>query len=328
MALPVSFAKPGTRAPRFGWIIALALGSLVGSTLSGCASLAQAGADGGGGAQSLAGDPEQAQAESSAVGSGGPDSSGPSGSYRPENLPNVALTPPLLAKILAAEIGLQRQQLSTSYSTYQDLALRTRDARLARRATEIALTGRAFEQALASAQLWAELDPASSESQQTLETLQLATGKLKDVEPALVRRLAIAREQGKLDENYLQLQRTLSRIQDRKEGWAMMQRLSQPDLNVMSARMARASVAASADQKEAAAEEALAALKLSPKDSTAAIAAAQYLQDLPEGGPRAASLLKGFLDKSPDDQAVRLALGRLYLADNQLRRPPTRSRRR
>ena len=113
----------------------------------------------------------------------------PAAAISPDNLPNVALTPPLLAKILAAEIGLQRQQLSTSYSTYQDLAMRTRDARLARRATEIALTGRAFEQALASAQLWSELDPASSESQQTLETLQLATGKLKDVEPALARRL-------------------------------------------------------------------------------------------------------------------------------------------
>ena len=196
--------------------------------------------------------------------------------------------------------------------------MRTRDARLARRATEIALSGRAFEQALASAQLWSELDPASTESQQTLETLQLATGKLQDVEPALARRLATAREQGKLDENYLQLQRTLTRIQDRKEGWAMLQRISAPDLKVVSARMARASVAAAADQKEAAAAEATAALELAPKDSMAAIAAAQYTQDLPDGGPRAAALLKDFLRRSPDNQDVRLALGRLYLADNKL----------
>lgn len=320
MASLVSFAK---RPRRFGWAMALSLG--VG--MSGCASVAQDKATGPAvagkpaadkPADATAGESERAQARTAAS-EGGPDGSGPAGSYRPPNLPNIALTPPLLAKILAAEIGLQRQQLSTSYSTYQDLAIRTRDARLARRAAEIALAGRAFEQALASAQLWAELDPASTESQQTLETLQLATGKLKDVEPALARRLATAREQGKLDENYLQLQRTLSRVQDRKESWAMLQRLSEPDLNVMSARMARAAVAASADQKDAAAAEAVAALKLSPRDSTAAIAAAQFMQDLPDGGSRAAGLLKSFLERSPDDQAVRLALGRHYLSDNKLR---------
>jgi tetratricopeptide (TPR) repeat protein len=328
MAPLLTHAKPSFRAARLAWMIALAFGSVGVASLSGCASLAAGSEDAGavktadaagqsGGARTSE-KSAQAQDENGAR-SGGPDSSGPGGSYRPDNLPNVALTPPLLAKILAAEIGLQRQQLSTSYSTYQDLAIRTRDARLARRATEIALGGRAFEQALASAQLWSELDPASTESQQTLETLQLATGRLKDVEPALARRLAKAREQGTLDEHYLQLQRTLSRIQDRKEGWAMLQRLSEPDLGVLSARMARAAVAASADQKEAAAEEATAALKISPKNSTAAIAAAQYTQELPEGGPRAAALLKSYLDKSPDDQAVRLALGRLYLSDNKLK---------
>ena len=99
----------------------------------------------------------------------------------------------------------------------------------------------------------------------------------------------------------------------------MLQRLSQPDLDVVSARMARAAVAASADQDEAAATEATAALKLSPRNSTAAIAAAQYTQDLPDGGPRAAALLKEYLERSPDDQAVRLALGRLYLSDSKLK---------
>ena len=106
------------------------------------------------------------------------------------------------------------------------------------------------------------LDPASSESQQTLETLQLATGKLKDVEPALARRLAAAREQDRLEENYLQLQRTLSRIQDRKEGWAVLpaDEQTRPECQV-AARMARAAVAASADEKEAAAAEATAPLE-------------------------------------------------------------------
>ena len=192
MASLLTHAKPRFRAARLAWMIALAFGSVGVATLSGCASMAADGGDPGsaktadaaGRSGAKAGEKSAQSEDENGARAGGPDSSGPGGSYRPDNLPNVALTPPLLAKILAAEIGLQRQQLSTSYSTYQDLAIRTRDARLARRATEIALGGRAFEQALASAQLWSELDPASTESQQTLETLQLATGRLKDVEPA------------------------------------------------------------------------------------------------------------------------------------------------
>ncbi len=328
MRLQVSSEAAGSGKARPGWLFALVLGAVLGVSLGGCSALggnadAPARADAaakekdrsprGGATPTVTGQASESPDEVAVRGRGGPVQ----GTYRPEGLPNIALTPPLLLKILAAEIGLQRQQLSTSYATYQDLAVRTRDARLARRATEIALAGRAFEQALASAKLWSELDPASTESQQTVETLQLATGKLKDVEPALTRRLATAREQGKLEDTYLQLQRTLTRIQDRKEGWALLQRISQPDLDVVAARMARASVAAAADQKEAAATEALAAAELAPKDASAAIAAAQYTQELPDGGPRAASQLEGFLRRSPDNQMVGLALGRLYLSEDQ-----------
>jgi tetratricopeptide (TPR) repeat protein len=328
MRLQVSSEAAGSGKARPGRLFALVFGAVVGVSIGGCSTLGdQAGdqASAGSGAARKAGSARgdasptitsQALDDADDVTvrrRGGPIQ----GSYQPEGLPNVALTPPLLLKILAAEIGLQRQQLSTSYATYQDLAVRTRDARLARRATEIALAGRAFEQALASAKLWSELDPASTESQQTVETLQLATGKLKDVEPALARRLALAREEGNLDEAYLQLQRTLTRIQDRKEGWALLQRISQPDLRVVAARLARASVAAAADQKEAAAAEAMAAVELAPKDASAAIAAAQYTQELPEGGPRAAALLESFLRRSPDNQIVGLALGRLYLSEDE-----------
>jgi tetratricopeptide (TPR) repeat protein len=312
---------------RPGWLFALVFGAFVGVSVAGCGALAgKAGENAGAGSDSQAAQGGNAARSPTVTSQLSEDPDAPTvrrrggpgpGTYRPDNLPNVALTPPLLLKLLAAEIGLQRQQLSTSYATYQELAVRHRDARLARRATEIALAGRAFEQALTSAKLWSELDPASTESQQTVETLQLATGKLKEVEPALARRLATAREQDKLDEAYLQLQRTLTRIQDRKEGWALLQRISKPDLDVVSARMARASVAAAADQKEAAAEEAMAALRLAPKDASAAIAAAQYTQELPGGGARAASLLEDFLRRSPDNQIVGLALGRLYLSEDQ-----------
>ncbi|MGE0312067.1 MAG: tetratricopeptide repeat protein [Lautropia sp.] len=241
------------------------------------------------------------------------------GPYRPENLPNVALTPPMLYELLAAEIGLQRKQLGSAYNSYFNLATQTRDARLARRATEIALGGRAYDQALTSAKLWAELDAASSEAGDTVQTLLLATSRLAEAEPALVRRLETARKSGRLPDTYAQLQRTLPRIQDRKGAWAMLSRISEPDLDVAAARSARAAVADAADDKPAAAAEALAAHTLAPDDSTLAIAAAQYAQQLPgDGQARAVQILETFLKRKPDSQDARIALGRSYLIAKQL----------
>lgn len=241
------------------------------------------------------------------------------GAYRPDNLPNVALTPPMLYELLAAEIGLQRKQLGSAYNSYYNLATQTRDARLARRATEIALGGRAYDQALTSAKLWSELDSASTEAGETVETLLLATSKLAEAEPLLVRRLDAARKADKLAATYGQLQRTLPRIQDRKGAWAMMARISSPDLGLAAARSARAAVADGAGDKPAAAEEALAAHKLAPDDAAIAIAAAQYAQQLPDGGnERAAKILEAYLGRKPDSQDARIALGRSYLVAKRL----------
>ena len=207
--------------------------------------------------------------------------------YRPLSLPSLSLTPPVLYELLAAEIAAQRQQLSTAYSSYSSLAAQTRDARLARRATEIALNGRAFEQALTSARLWSELDPMSDESKQTLETLLLATNRLAEAEPALSRRMAAARKNQQLDDFYLQLQRTLVRIEDRKGGWAMLRRLSADDLERLSARRARAAVAEAAGDRQAAADEALAAHAMAPRDPATAIRRRASCRSCPTTAPRA-----------------------------------------
>ena len=97
--------------------------------------------------------------------------------------PAVDLSPQILFQILAADLALQRGEVGAAWNTYSLLARQTRDPRLARRATEIALGGRALNEATQSARLWQELSPESTQASQTLETLLLASGKLSDVEP-------------------------------------------------------------------------------------------------------------------------------------------------
>ncbi|MCK6430276.1 MAG: hypothetical protein L6Q72_14480, partial [Burkholderiaceae bacterium] len=62
--------------------------------------------------------------------------------------PDVNLSGPLLFQIMAAEVALQRGDTGAAFATYLSVARATRDARLARRATEIAVGGRAAPQAL------------------------------------------------------------------------------------------------------------------------------------------------------------------------------------
>ncbi|MFO0461904.1 MAG: hypothetical protein ACK50I_22330 [Burkholderiales bacterium] len=105
-------------------------------------------------------------------------------------LPEVELSPQLLFQLLAADLAAQRGEVGSAWSTYMSVARQTRDPRIARRATEVAVGARALDEAVQSAQLWRELAPQSRAAAQMLETLWLGAGRLKEVEPVLAERLA------------------------------------------------------------------------------------------------------------------------------------------
>ena len=240
-----------------------------------------------------------------------------SGTYRPANLPELALTPPLIYEILAAEIALQREQPGAAYATYHSLAAQTGDARLARRATEIAIVTGSLSDALDSARLWVRLDPTYPNARKALDTLLLANGRVTEVEPALTRQLTQARQAGTLDTAYPQLQEKLLNLPDRRAAWALAQRLSTSDLDNIQARLMRARLAHEAGQQQAATDEALAAHQLAPDNIEAVLASVQLLQSRPGGRQRAAVLLGNYLQKHPDDLRALKAQGLLQIASEQ-----------
>jgi tetratricopeptide (TPR) repeat protein len=239
---------------------------------------------------------------------------GPDGEPMP---PEVELSPQLLFQLLAADLAAQRGEVGSAWSTYMAVARQTGDPRIARRAAELAIGARALDEAVQSAQLWRELAPGSRQAGQMLESLWLGTGRLADVEPMLAERLARARTEGTLPAAYSQLQRSLARVQDRAGAWAMIQRLSAPDLNVASARLVRSTFAAAAEDVPAAAAEAREALRLAPDDEDAVVGAARAIHRLPDGKAEALGLLERFLQRSPMALEARYAYARLLLADGR-----------
>jgi tetratricopeptide (TPR) repeat protein len=231
--------------------------------------------------------------------------------------PDVDLSPQILFQLLAADLAAQRGDAGSAWTTYMAVARSTRDARIARRAAEVAIGARALDEAVQSAQLWRELAPDSRAASQMLETLWLGSGRLKDVEPALAERLARARSEGTLPMAYAQLQRSLQRVQDRTGAWQMIQRLSAPDLGVAAARLARSQLASAAEDFPAAATEAREALRLAPDDEEAVLAAARHIHKLPDGKAEAFGILERYLQRQPMSLEGRYTYARLLLADGR-----------
>lgn len=92
------------------------------------------------------------------------------------------LTEEILYKYLVGEIAGQRGQLDLAVENYIELARRLPDARVARRATQVAVYGQHDKEALEAATLWVKHDSASIEARQALAAMYIRHG---DVDPAL-----------------------------------------------------------------------------------------------------------------------------------------------
>ena len=104
--------------------------------------------------------------------------------------PEGDLQEPMLYEFLLGEIALQRGDLPLAAQTFLDLARRTSDPRVARRAVEIANQARLPELALDAARTWQELDPASPQALQVLAALLVANKRAEEALPHLEKLLA------------------------------------------------------------------------------------------------------------------------------------------
>jgi tetratricopeptide (TPR) repeat protein len=218
----------------------------------------------------------------------------------------------LLYQLMAAEVAAQRGDLATAYSVYLKLARETRDPRLARRAVELSLQARALAESLEASRLWLELAPDSSEAKQTLAMLAAASGRFDEAYKLFSEQLKTTAQPA---EELGQIQRALTRSQDRPAAFALLERLADPYRGNADVRLVLANGAHAAGLAGRAAEEARAALELAPDSERAALATAQYLQGTDR--PAALAALASFVDKRPGATDVRLAYARLLIADRQ-----------
>ncbi len=239
----------------------------------------------------------------------------PSAATAASELPNEELTPQIVYEMLLSEIAGARGRLDISVPGYLDLAKQTRDPRIAKRATEIALYARRAPEALEAARLWATLDPASEAAVQTLAGLLAGgMGKLEELEPQLARLLA--RHKDGPAPMLMGLNRTLSRYPDKAEVRQTVDRLTEPYQKIPEAHFARAHAAFNAGDAPGALVELERALAERPDWEPAALLKAQLLQQAGQT-PEAIASLKDFVAKRPGARDARYTYARLLVADHQ-----------
>lgn len=216
------------------------------------------------------------------------------------------LTAQLLYEFLLGEIAGQRGDLALAGEAYSDLAVKTRDPRVARRAAEIAIYGHDMAKAVAMSKLWVELEPSSVQANRFLVSALIDTGRLDEAKPRLdVLMHMPGVSQGEV---LVQLQSLLARSPDKAATLKFMKGVAAAYPDLPEAHQVVAQSAIDAGQPALARTETDAMLRLSPASELAALLKGEALSG--QGDAAVLDFWHGFLAAHPEASRVRLAYAR------------------
>jgi tetratricopeptide (TPR) repeat protein len=229
------------------------------------------------------------------------------------DLPGRELDSDLLYKFLLAEIAAQRGDFQVAAKAYFDMARTTRDPRVARRATELALYGRNNELALEAARIWLAVEKNSAPARQTVAALLVNSSNLQAAKPLLKDMLAADAEN--VGPALMQLPGLLAKHSDKNAVLALVKELARPYRQHPEAHFLVAQAAHAAGKYDQALSEVREAMRARPDWEAAALLQAQILGR----NSRAKSLeyLDGFLAANPGAQDVRLGYARQLTAEKK-----------
>ncbi len=228
-------------------------------------------------------------------------------------LPAVGLSEELMFRYLSAEIAMQRGNAFAAYATMLSIARSTSDPRLARRATEMAMSGSLPAEALKAARVWHEIAPHSEEASQVLLSLQLQSNRADEAKQSLATMLSSS-SPTTLPLAIGNVQRLLSRLPDRARAASLLKELLEPYRDALDARLALAQMAMVSGDRAAAIKELQNTLTKFPASEIAALMLAQITEDKAE----ATKTLVDFLKKNPKAREVRLAYSRMLFEQGKI----------
>ena len=227
--------------------------------------------------------------------------------------PAQELTPQIIYQLLLAEIAGARGQVGLAAQSYMDLARRTRDPRIARRAAEIALVSRQADLASEASRLWMELDPGSMQARQLASGAMASNARIEELQAHLAK--ALAGQGTNIGAALLGLNRGLARIPDKALIRRLVNELTEPYLEHAEAYFARANAAFVAGDPAVASAALDEALRVRPDWEQAVVLKAQFQQE--ESPGKGIRTLQDYVAAHPDAREPRISLARMLVAARQ-----------
>ncbi|MDR1662084.1 MAG: tetratricopeptide repeat protein [Azoarcus sp.] len=233
----------------------------------------------------------------------------------PQALPALELDEETLYEFLLAEIAGARGQLKLSAQTHLELARKTRDPRIARRAAQYAVAAKDSQLIAETVRQWNEIDPQSPEARQVAENLAHGQSAVFNKFQAFVAR-ALAQNPAKLAPNLMGLNRALFKAEDKDAARKVIYNVTEPYLKHPEAHYARAQACALAKRPMEALNAIERALELRP-DWQAALFIKAHLLIETGNAAKASQLFAEVLERQPGNNDIRLAYARSLIADRQ-----------
>ena len=218
-----------------------------------------------------------------------------------------------LYQFLIAEIAGQRGDIELSSSTYLELARSSGDARVAKRATEVALFAKRDDIALETAKIWYDNEPTSASARRTLADLLIKSGDLQAARPLLTEMLATS-PSGPA-RALMELYGICGKYPDKGAVHGLVRDLTAPYIGMPEAHYALAQSAYASGRRKQAMKSADKALKLRPDWQQGALLKSQMLREDKPG--KGLAYLRTFLKTYPDAHEVRLNYARGLVAERR-----------
>jgi|SoiMethySBSTD1v2_1073268.scaffolds.fasta_scaffold169320_2 tetratricopeptide (TPR) repeat protein len=247
-----------------------------------------------------------------------PDAAAPTGAEQ-----GAGLSAELFYRLLLGDVALQRGDADVAARAYIDAARAARDARLARRATEIAIASRERGLVKDAAQLWSDIDPAAERPKRVLAALAADDGKGvpssaadDELRSRIERVLADAALSGPgVGDVFMQLNRLFAQQSDKRAVLTLVRDVARPYPKTPEAHYAVALAAFAAGDDMATASEASdeidRALALRPDWERAALLKAEILGRKSDAS--AIEWLEKFIASQPAAKSATGALAQRYV---------------
>jgi len=236
-----------------------------------------------------------------------------------QNLPNTELTPDIFFNILVGEIAGHRGMLDMAVASLSQAATKSRDPRLAARASQAALYAKLYPQAQENAQLWVKLQPENLDARETLATVYLESGQPVQAQQQLEAALLLAKKNNNLDQMFLRVAGILGRHKSRTTGFEVMESLARQYKHNPHATLALAHLSVRVGDLDKALTAINHSLELDPSWEEAALYKGRVLVSRKEI-TKAREFYVEYLDDNSGSTKVRLNYARLLIDSKQWER--------